>query len=202
MDTFKLTNPQLNLKNLIYNTTNLGNLTNRNNNSISKKILNNHESHNNYSINSTGYSNIKKNKPKKKEHLNILLTPRKNDYPNNFNENEKKKIKEMFSKLSLWDEKLEKKKFKNLKIIESYNKESKKKIDLMKKKEEFDGLIEKNLFNYKLPKVSSFTHIRNDSQRIDKKKVNLFFEEKTINLSKKIYEKFNNNNFKNIIKKK
>ena len=202
MDTFKLTNPQLSLKNLIYNTTNLGNLTNRNNNSISKKILNNHESDNNYSINSTGFSNIKKNKPKKKEHLNILLTPRKNDYPNNFNENEKKKIKEMFSKLSLWDEKLEKKKFKNLKIIESYNKESKKKIDLMKKKEEFDGLIEKNLFNYKLPKVSSFTHIRNDSQRIDKKKVNLFFEEKTINLSKKIDEKFNNNNFTNIITKK
>ncbi len=41
----------------------------------------------------------------------------------------------MFSKLSLWDEKLEKKKFKNLKIIESHNKESKKKIDLMKEKE-------------------------------------------------------------------
>ena len=66
MDTFKLTNPQLNLKNLIYNTTNLGNLTNRNNNSNSKKILNNHESDNNYSINSTGFSNIKKINQKKK----------------------------------------------------------------------------------------------------------------------------------------
>ena len=73
----------------------------------------------------------------------------------------------MFSKLSLWDEKLEKKKFKNLKFIESYNKESKKKIDLMKKKEEFDDLIEKN----KLPKVSSFTHIRNESQRIYYQKI-------------------------------
>ena len=41
----------------------------------------------------------------------------------------------MFSKLTLWDEKFEKKKFKNLKIIESDNKEIKKKIDLMKEKE-------------------------------------------------------------------
>ena len=77
----------------------------------------------------------------------------------------------MFSKLSLWDEKLEKKKFKNLKIIESHNKESKKKIDLMKEKEEFDDLIEKKFFNYKLPKVSSFTHIRNESQRIYYQKI-------------------------------
>jgi hypothetical protein len=129
MEALKLSNPTLNLKNLIFNTTNLGNLTNRNNNSISKKLLSNHNSHNNYSMNSTGFSfNIKKNRSKKKEHLNILLTPRKKDDQNNFNENEKKKIKEMFSKLSLWDEKLEKKKFKNLKIIESYNKESKKKL--------------------------------------------------------------------------
>ena len=200
METIKLSNPTLNMKNLIYNPTNLGYLTNRNSNSISRKLLNNHDSQNNYSMNSTGFSfNIKKNKAKKKEHLNILLTPRQNDYKHNFNENERKKIKEMFSKLSLWDEKLEKKKFKNLKFIESYNKESKKKIDLMKKKEEFDDLIEKN----KLPKVSSFTHIRNESQRIDKKKVNLFFEEKTIKiLSKNIDEKFKNNNFTNVITKK
>ena len=192
MEALKLSNPTLNLKNLIFNTTNLGNLTNRNNNSISKKLLSNHNSHNNYSMNSTGFSfNIKKNRSKKKEHLNILLTPRKKDDQNNFNENEKKKIKEMFSKLSLWDEKLEKKKFKNLQIIESYNKESKKKIDLMKKKEEFDGLVDNHLFNYKLPKVSSFTHIRNENQ-----------DEKKIRMSKKIEEKFQNNNFANIITKK
>ena len=192
MEALKLSNPTLNLKNLIFNTTNLGNLTNRNNNSISKKLLSNHNSHNNYSMNSTGFSfNIKKNRSKKKEHLNILLTPRKKDDQNNFNENEKKKIKEMFSKLSLWDEKLEKKKFKNLQIIESYNKESKKKIDLMKKKEEFDGLVDNHLFNYKLPKVSSFTHIRNENQ-----------DEKKIRMSKKIEEKFQNNNFANVITKK
>ena len=119
------------------------------------------------------------------------MTPRKKDDQNNFNENEKKKIKEMFSKLSLWDEKLEKKKFKNLQIIESYNKESKKKIDLMKKKEEFDGLVDNHLFNYKLPKVSSFTHIRNENQ-----------DEKKIRMSKKIEEKFQNNNFANVITKK
>ena len=192
MEALKLSNPTLNLKNLIFNTTNLGNLTNRNNNSISKKLLSNHNSHNNYSMNSTGFSfNIKKNRSKKKEHLNILLTPRKKDDQNNFNENEKKKIKEMFSKLSLWDEKLEKKKFKNLQIIESYNKESKKKIDLMKKKEEFDGLVDNHLFNYKLPKVSSFTHIRNENQ-----------DEKKIRMSKKIEEKIQNNNFANVITKK
>ena len=192
MEALKLSNPTLNLKNLIFNTTNLGNLTNRNNNSISKKLLSNYNSHNNYSMNSTGFSfNIKKNRSKKKEHLNILLTPRKKDDQNNFNENEKKKIKEMFSKLSLWDEKLEKKKFKNLQIIESYNKESKKKIDLMKKKEEFDGLVDNHLFNYKLPKVSSFTHIRNENQ-----------DEKKIRMSKKIEEKFQNNNFANVITKK
>ena len=66
METIKLSNPTLNMKNLIYNPTNLGYLTNRNSNSISRKLLNNHDSQNNYSMNSTGFSfNIKKNTPKK-----------------------------------------------------------------------------------------------------------------------------------------
>ena len=61
----------------------------------------------------------------------------------------------------------------------------------MKKKEEFDGLVDNHLFNYKLPKVSSFTHIRNENQ-----------DEKKIRMSKKIEEKFQNNNFVNVITKK
>jgi len=61
----------------------------------------------------------------------------------------------------------------------------------MKKKEEFDGLVDNHLFNYKLPKVSSFTHIRNENQ-----------DEKKIRMSKKIEEKFQNNNFANVITKK
>ena len=74
MEALKLSNPTLNLKNLIFNTTNLGNLTNRNSNSISRKLLNNHDSQNNYSMNSTGFSfNIKKNKAKKKRTFKYFI---------------------------------------------------------------------------------------------------------------------------------
>ena len=78
MEALKLSNPTLNLKNLIFNTTNLGNLTNRNNNSISKKLLSNYNSHNNYSMNSTGFSfNIKKNRSKKKRTFKYFIDTKK-----------------------------------------------------------------------------------------------------------------------------
>ena len=173
MEYNKIGKSKKNSNNIIKN----GSLTNRNYypNPIIK--LNNQEINNNISQNSTGFSFDFKRKNlsrrnSSKDYSNLIYLPKKND-----NEKiEEKKIKDIFFKLSNWDnEILEKKKFQGLEIIENYNKETKKQIDLIKRKEEVDDFIKKKLF--KLPKVEK--HIRNKSQNVNEGKLfdfNVFLE--------------------------
>ncbi len=173
MEYNKIGKSKKNSNNIIKN----GSLTNRNYypNPIIK--LNNQEINNNISQNSTGFSFDFKRKNlsrrnSSKDYSNLFYLPKKND-----NEKiEEKKIKDIFFKLSTWDnEILEKKKFQGLEIIENYNKETKKQIDLIKRKEEVDDFIKKKLF--KLPKVEK--HIRNKSQNVNEGKLfdfNVFLE--------------------------
>ncbi len=173
MEYNKIGKSKKNSNNIIKN----GSLTNRNYypNPIIK--LNNQEINNNISQNSTGFSFDFKRKNlsrrnSSKDYSNLFYLPKKND-----NEKiEEKKIKDIFFKLSTWDnEILEKKKFQGLEIIENYNKETKKQIDLIKRKEEVDDFIKKKLF--KLPKVEK--HIRNKSQNVNEGKFfdfNVFLE--------------------------
>ena len=173
MEYIKIGKSKKNSNNIIKN----GSLTNRNYYPNPIKKLNNQEINNNISQNSTGFSFDFKRKNlsrrnSNKEFSNLFYLPKKND-----NEKiEEKKIKDIFFKLSTWDnEILEKKKFQGLEIIENYNKETKKQIDLIKRKEEVDDFIKKKLF--KLPKVEK--HIRNKSQNVNEGKLfdfNVFLE--------------------------
>ena len=173
MEYIKIGKSKKNSNNIIKN----GSLTNRNYYPNPIKKLNNQEINNNISQNSTGFSFDFKRKNlsrrnSNKEFSNLFYLPKKND-----NEKiEEKKIKDIFFKLSTWDnEILEKKKFQGLEIIENYNKETKKQIDLIKRKEEVDDFIKKKLF--KLPKVEK--HIRNKSQNVNEGKFfdfNVFLE--------------------------
>ena len=173
MEYNKIGKSKKNSNNIIKN----GSLTNRNYYPNPIKKLNNQEINNNISQNSTGFSFDFKRKNlsrrnSNKEFSNLFYLPKKND-----NEKiEEKKIKDIFFKLSTWDnEILEKKKFQGLEIIENYNKETKKQIDLIKRKEEVDDFIKKKFF--KLPKVEK--HIRNKSQNVNEGKLfdfNVFLE--------------------------
>ena len=173
MEYNKIGKSKKNSNNIIKN----GSLTNRNYYPNPIKKLNNQEINNNISQNSTGFSFDFKRKNlsrrnSNKEYSNLFYLPKKND-----NEKiEEKKIKDIFFKLSTWDnEILEKKKFQGLEIIENYNKETKKQIDLIKRKEEVDDFIKKKFF--KLPKVEK--HIRNKSQNVNEGKLfdfNVFLE--------------------------
>ena len=173
MEYKKIGKSKKNSNNIIKN----GSLTNRNYYPNPIKKLNNQEINNNISQNSTGFSFDFKRKNlsrrnSNKEFSNLFYLPKKND-----NEKiEEKKIKDIFFKLSTWDnEILEKKKFQGLEIIENYNKETKKQIDLIKRKEEVDDFIKKKFF--KLPKVEK--HIRNKSQNVNEGKLfdfNVFLE--------------------------
>ncbi len=139
---------------------------------------------NNNSMNSTGFSfDIKKNNLKTSK-INSFL------FNNNYDEyNEEKKMKNMFNKLSIWDNEYEKKtNIQNNKILElynkennileSYNRENKKQTELLKKKEEVDNFIKQRISTLrKLPKVKSETNIFNDNINENKLNYNIFLKE-------------------------
>ncbi len=144
---------------------------------IYQTIKKNKNVDNNISLNSTGftYKNFKKN-----DSANI-----KKDLENeNENGNDEKIIKDTIFKLSIWDnEILEKSKFKGLKIIDSYNKETKRQTELIKKKEEVDNLIKKQLSSKELlPKIKSERMLKQNKSQI------YSFKEKIINFNALIKE--------------
>ena len=141
---------------------------------------------NNNSMNSTGFSfDIKKNNLKTSK-INSFLFSNNDNYDEY---NEEKKMKNMFNKLSLWDNEYEKKtNLQNNKILElynkennileSYNRENKKQTELLKKKEEVDNFIKQRISTLrKLPKVKSETNIFNDNINENKLNYNIFLKE-------------------------
>ena len=141
---------------------------------------------NNNSMNSTGFSfDIKKNNLKTSK-INSFLFSNNDNYDEY---NEEKKMKNMFNKLSLWDNEYEKKtNIQNNKILElynkennileSYNRENKKQTELLKKKEEVDNFIKQRISTLrKLPKVKSETNIFNDNINENKLNYNIFLKE-------------------------
>ena len=141
---------------------------------------------NNNSMNSTGFSfDIKKNNLKTSK-INSFLFSNNDNY---YEYNEEKKMKNMFNKLSLWDNEYEKKtNIQNNKILElynkennileSYNRENKKQTELLKKKEEVDNFIKQRISTLrKLPKVKSETNIFNDNINENKLNYNIFLKE-------------------------
>ena len=141
---------------------------------------------NNNSMNSTGFSfDIKKNNLKTSKINSFLFSNN-----NNCDEyNEEKKMKNMYNKLSLWDNEYEKKtNLQNNKILElynkennileSYNRENKKQTELLKKKEEVDNFIKQRIsILRKLPKVKSETNIFNDNLNENKLNYDIFLKE-------------------------
>ena len=204
MDYFKLQKSRKNSNNKLLKT-NLGSLTNRNFWPKLKRKVSVQEN-NTMSMNSTGFTfELKKNNSSRNlksndNNSNLLYIPKKK-----YNEEiEEKKIKDTLFKLSNWDiEFLEKKKFQGLEIIQNFNKETKKQIDLIKKKERVDDFI-KNKF-YKLPKVNSQKLFRNKSQGRNENKFLNFSpfseDEKENEKEEKIPNVYNDNLMDNFTKK-